>query len=168
MGGPIAVGVVGIGGGLYRYWLERNWNATVDLDDAGNPVIKIYAKGDVWGIEAYFATIAIDKNDEGNYKGYIRNASTTLVAVSVLHNGSGTLDLFLSGSGPQLLTIIGGGDVNIHLGDCTGLVTLNISGTGAVTIYVPMGQPPPQITGDGEYDIVYYEPEDEEGEKNEP
>jgi hypothetical protein len=38
----------------------------------------------------------IKENDRGSYKGYIRNASTTLVAVAVSHNGSGTLDLYLS------------------------------------------------------------------------
>jgi len=41
------------------------------------------------------------------------------------------------------------------------LVTLNLQGTGDVTIYVPMGQPPPQIIGNGEYTLVYYDPEDE-------
>ena len=85
-----------------------------------------------------------------------------MVSVAISHKGSGTLDLFLSGSGPTMLNIVGSGDINIHLKeDCTGLVTLNLQGTGDVTIYVPMGQPPPQIIGNGEYTLVYYDPEDE-------
>ncbi len=167
---PTIVGGIawGIAGGIYRYWLERNWNADVSLDAEGNPVIIIYAKGDTPGIEAYFASIVIEAGDKGSYKGYIRNASTTLVAVAVSHNGSGALDLYLGGSGPQLLTIVGSGNVNIHIGtDCTGLVTLNIRGTGIVTIYVPMGQSPPQVTGGGDYIIVYCNPEDEEDEEDE-
>ncbi|MBU6997034.1 MAG: hypothetical protein HXS41_09075 [Theionarchaea archaeon] len=84
------------------------------------------------------------------------------MAVAISHSGSGALDLFLSGSGPTLLTICGSGDINIYVEqDCTGLVTLNLQGTGEVTIYVPMGQEPPQIIGDGEYTLVYYNPEDE-------
>ncbi len=159
-----------LGGGLYLLWLERNWEAGTTLDAEGNPVITIYAKGDTPGIGTYFASIVIEAGDKGSYKGNIRNISTTLVAVAVSHNGSGTLDLYLSGSGPQLLTIVGSGNVNIHIGnDCTGQVTLNIHGTGIVTIYVPMGQSPPQITGGGDYIIVYYPPEeeDEEDEENE-
>jgi RHS repeat-associated protein len=167
---PTIVGgiVWGIGGGLYRYWLERNWNAECILDAEGNPVISIYAKGNTPAIGAYFASITIKANDEGDYRGNIRNASTTLVSVSVYHFGSGNLDLFLSGSGPQLLAIFGSGEVNIHLEDCTGLVTLNIMGTGTVTIFVPMGQEPPQIIGGGDYVITYYEPEDEVDEIHEP
>jgi len=89
------------------------------------------------------------------------------VAVLVFHDAKGTLDLYLHGSGPMLLTIVGSGSVNIHIeGDCTGLVTLNIIGTGEVIIYVPMGQSPPQIIRGGEYTIVYYDPE-EEAEKDE-
>jgi RHS repeat-associated protein len=166
---PTVVGgaIWAVGGALYRYWLERNWNADINLDK-GNPVITIYAKDDTFGIEAYFASITIENNDKGNYKGYIRNASTTLVSVGISHHGSGTLDLFLSGSGPQLLTIVGSGNVDIHIGeDCTGLITLNLQGTGDVTIYVPMGQPPPQIIGDGEYTLVYYDNEIEEDDENE-
>lgn len=52
--------------------------------------------------------------------------------------------------------------MNIYLEECTGLVTLNIMGTGTVIIWVPMGQNPPQIMGGGDYIIVYYESEDEE------
>jgi hypothetical protein len=72
----------------------------------------------------------------------------------------------VSGSGPVLLALGGSGTINIHITDCTGLVTLNIIGTGIVTIYVPTGQEPPQIMGGGEYLIVYYDPE--EGEEDEP
>lgn len=39
--------------------------------------------------------------------------------------------------------------------------------TGKVTIYVPMGQSPPVIMGDGDYTLVYYEPEVEEDDQNE-
>jgi RHS repeat-associated protein len=147
---------------LIRHYISKNFEANTKLDAQGNVVVTIYAKGDTFTVEAYFATIEIEEGDKGNYKGYIRNVSTTLVAVAISHNGSGTLDLFLSGSGPTLLTICGGGDINIHVEqDCTGLLTLNLQGTGEVTIYVPMGQAPPQIIGDGEYTLVYYDPEDE-------
>jgi hypothetical protein len=91
----------------------------------------------------------------------------TLVAVLVFHAAKGALDLHLHGSGPMLITIAGSGNVNIHIeGDCTGLVTLNIIGSGDVVVYVPMGQSPPQITGGGEYTIVYCNP-GEEVEKDE-
>jgi RHS repeat-associated protein len=147
---------------LIRHWVGKNFEANTKLDAHGNIVVTIYAKGDTFTVGAYFATIEIEQYDKGNYKGYIRNASTTLVSVAISHKGSGTLDLFLSGSGPTLLNIVGSGDINIHLNeDCTGLVTLNIQGTGEVTIYVPKGQPPPQIIGNGEYTLVYYDPEDE-------
>ena len=45
--------------------------------------------------------------------------------------------------------------------------TLNIQGTGEITIYIPMGQSPPVITGDGDYTIVYYELEIEADDQNE-
>jgi len=161
---PTIIGgmIWGVGGAFYRWNLEGNWNADLILDSKGNPVISIYASNDTLGIGAYFASITVEADDEGNYRGNIRNVSDTLVSVSVFHHGSGTLDLFLNGSGPQLLAIIGSGKVNIYLEDCTGLVTLNIMGTGTVIIYVPMGQKPPRIMGGGDYIIVYYEPEDEE------
>jgi hypothetical protein len=34
------------------------------------------------------------------------------------------------------------------------LRVINMKGTGKVTIYVPMGQYPPQIIGDGDYTLV--------------
>jgi RHS repeat-associated protein len=147
---------------LIRHWISKNFEANTKLDAQGNVVVTIYAKNDTFSVGAYFASIEIEESDSGSYKGYIRNASATLVAVAISHNGSGTLDLYLSGSGPQLLSIVGSGNINIHVGtDCTGLVTLDMNGTGIVTIFVPMGQSPPQIMGGGDYIIVYYNPDDE-------
>jgi RHS repeat-associated protein len=165
LGTPVAGVVWGSACMAYRYWLSRNFQAETKLNEEGEPIISIYAKGDTPGVEAYFASITVKEGDAGDYKGYIRNASTTLVSVAVAHNGSGALDLFVSGSGPVLLALAGSGNINIHITDCTGLVTLNIIGTGIVTIYVPTGQEPPQIMGGGEYLIVYYDPE--EGEEDE-
>ena len=87
------------------------------------------------------------------------------MAVGTIHNGSGTLDLYVCGSGPLLLTIAGSGKVNVYLKDCTGLVTINLIGSETVTIYVPTGESPPQITGRGSYIILYYKHEDEKDEK---
>ena len=165
LGTPLAGGIWGGACFAYRYWLSRNFQAETKLNEEGEPIINIYAKGNTLGTEAYFASIVVKEGDKGDYKGYIRNASTTLVSVSAAHDGLGTLDLFLSGSGPILLALAGSGNMNIHITDCTGLVTLNIMGTGIVTIYVPIGQESPQIMGGGQYIIVYYDPE--EGEKDE-
>ena len=71
--------------------------------------------------------------------------------------------------GESDLQLSGSGSIDIHVkADCTGKVTINLlGGTGVVTVYVPYGQPIPQVMGAGNLIVVFYNPEEEEDVKDE-
>jgi hypothetical protein len=145
--------------------LRRNFIAETNCEN-GVYSIQIWAKADTLGQGIYQAAIRIDADDTGSYNGEVINDSTTLVSVDIYHMGSGTLDLELYGAGPIELNVMGSGNVTITLSEkCTGDVTVNIISRGIVTIRVPRGQSPPQITGLENYIIEYYDPEEDD--KNE-
>ena len=142
--------------------LSRNWIAHVIRKD-DEYFIQIWAKANTAGQGIYQAAIRIDADDTGSYRGEVVNDSTTLVSIDIYHMGSGALDLELHGAGPIELNVMGSGHVTITLGgDCTGQVTVNIISRAMITIRVPRGQSPPQITGLENYIIEYYDPGEEE------
>jgi RHS repeat-associated protein len=161
-GAPAAV-LWGTGALIWRLWLSRNWTCKTTVS-AGKLLVKIHARGNTPGIGEYSGSIQIDPDDTGSYKGDIRNDSTTLVAVDIIHLGSGTLDLIVSGSGSVLLNVYGSGDVCITIDEeCTAPVVVNAVGSGTITIYVPEGSSI-CITGSGSVDIEYYDSENKEDE----
>ncbi len=176
IGGSLLLGLSGVGtpaavlwgGGavIWRLWLAKNWTCKTTVSE-GKVLIKIFARGNTPGIGEYHGSITIDQDDTGSYKGDIRNDSTTLVVVDIIHLGSGTLDLILSGSGSILLNVYGSGNVIITIDeDCTAPIIVNALGSGTITVYVPEGSSV-CITGSGNVDVEYYDPEDEEDEEDE-
>jgi RHS repeat-associated protein len=147
---------------VYESVLNNNFSATVSHGE-----ISIEASGNTPKIDMYVASIVIEEDDPGSYKGRITNASNTELLVVIENKGEGTLHLLVENGlcddeKGQISIAILGGNVNLYIDEGVEDLWIKLEPGTNLTLYLPMGYDGnlkiliPRTSGCYCYITVYY------------